>query len=355
MKRPILLLCAFLAALVVASLAYYVREELRIPSPLPPGESGGRPGEGFILEIPHGLGARAVVGLLQDKKVIRNRYVTLTYIFYTGARNKLQAGEYLFDHPLTIPEVVNKLTTGAVYLHKFTVPEGLTVEETAQKWQEQGFGAAPDFLMAAAGAVDLVRRFDEKATSTEGYLFPETYSLPAHTTARQAIEAMVSRFQQMVERLQQAVPATNWSLNLHDMVILASLVETEAAREDERPLISSVYLNRLGRRILLQCDPTVIYALQQANRYHGSLTLADLRFESPYNTYLKAGLPPGPIANPGYPSLLAAVQPASTKYLYFVRTTEGRHTFSETLTAHNRAVALYRKSVRLTRGMAKAQ
>jgi len=132
-------------------------------------------------------------------------------------------------------------------------------------------------------------------------------------------------------------------LNLHDTVILASLVETEAAQSDERPLIASVYLNRLNRHILLQCDPTVIYALEQADRYRGALTLADLQFKSPYNTYVNAGLPPGPIANPGYSSLQAAIQPAMTKYIFFVRTTEARHTFSETLAAHNRAVAAYRR------------
>jgi UPF0755 protein len=132
-------------------------------------------------------------------------------------------------------------------------------------------------------------------------------------------------------------------LNPHDTVILASLVETEAAQSEERPLVASVYLNRLNRHILLQCDPTVIYALTMVSQYRGSLTLADLRFDSPYNTYVKAGLPPGPIANPGYASLLAAIQPASTNYLFFVRTVESRHTFSETLAAHNRAVAAYRK------------
>ena len=349
MRRPILLLLAFLVGAAVAGLALYVRQELRTPGLPPRAEAGGRVTVGVILEIPRGLGARGVVQLLEQNRIIRNRYVALAYIFSTGARNKLQAGEYLFDRPLTIPEVVDKLATGAVYLHKFTVPEGLTVEGTAQKWQEQGFGPAEDFLMAAAGAVDLVRHFDEKATSMEGYLFPETYSFPAHTTASQAVEAMVNRFHQMADRLQQAVPFTNWPLNLHEAVILASLVETEAAHEDERAVIASVYLNRLNRRIRLQCDPTVIYALQQADRYRGSLTLADLRFQSPYNTYVNAGLPPGPIANPGYPSLLAAVQPASTNYFYFVRTTEGRHTFSETLAAHNRAVAAYRKLQRPSR------
>ena len=147
----------------------------------------------------------------------------------------------------------------------------------------------------------------------------------------------------MAERLRQTVPVANWPLNLRDTVILASLIESEAAQADERPVIASVYLNRLDRKVLLQCDPTVIYALRQVDKYRGTLTLADLHFNSPYNTYLKPGLPPGPIANPGYPSLLAAVQPAMTKYFYFVRTSEGRHAFNVDLAGHNRAVAAYRK------------
>jgi UPF0755 protein len=303
----------------------------------------GGAAEGGIVEIPHGLGARGVVALLEEKKVISNGYAALAYIFYTGTRNKLQAGEYLFDRPMTIPEVIGKLASGSVVLYKFTVPEGLTTDATAQKWEEQGFGTAGDFLKAAAVAVEIVHKFDEKAVSVEGYLFPETYSLRSHTTARQAVELMIARFQQMAGRLQQELPADKWPLNLHDTVVLASLVESEAAVSDERPVIASVYLNRLNMHILLQCDPTVIYALEQADRYRGKLTLADLQFRSPYNTYVNAGLPPGPIASPGYPSLLAAIQPALTNYLFFVRTVESRHTFSENLAAHNRAVAAYRK------------
>ncbi|HYR42130.1 MAG TPA: endolytic transglycosylase MltG, partial [Terriglobia bacterium] len=307
-KLPALFLVLIL---IVAGLGMYVRRELH---------TTGSPAEGFIIEIPRGLGAREVVGLLKEKNVIQNSYVAYAYIIYSGLRNKLQAGEYSFDHPQTIPEVINKLASGSVYLHKFTVPEGLTVEATAQKWQEQGFGSAEDLKKAAADAVALLRQFDEKAVSVEGYLFPETYSFPKHTTARQAIEAMIARFQQVIAKLRQVVPEDKWPLNLHGTVILASLVETEAAQPDERTTIASVYLNRLNRRILLQCDPTVIYALEQADRYRGRLTLADLQYKSPYNTYVNAGLPPGPIASPGYPSLLAAIQPAATNYLYFVRT-----------------------------------
>ena len=332
MKRWIIAFAVFVVA--GACLGLFVRHEWH---------TTGSTAEGGTVEIPRGLGTREVIGLLQDKKVIRDANSALLYIFYSGARHKLQAGEYSFDRPMTIPEVIGKLVSGAVVLHKFTVPEGLTTEVIAQKWQEEGFGMAEEFSDAAAAAIELVRRFDGHAASVEGYLFPETYSFRKHTTARQAVEAMIARFQQIESKLEQTVPADKWPLNLHDTVILASLVETEAAVPDERPMVASVYLNRLNRHILLQCDPTVIYALERASKYRGTLTLADLKFNSPYNTYVKPGLPPGPIANPGYASLLAAIQPATTNYLFFVRTVESRHTFTENLAAHNRAVAAYRK------------
>jgi UPF0755 protein len=306
-------------------------------------DTPGSSADGGVVEIPKGLGTSEIVGLLHEKKVISSSTAAIAYIFYSHSRHKLQAGEYLFDHPMTIPEVVGKIASGTVVQHRFTIPEGFTTEAIAQKWQEDGFGSAEDFLRAAAGAGDLVRRFDSHAVSVEGYLFPETYSFRKHVTAREAIETMVARFQQMAGKLAQAMPADKWPLNLHNTIILASLVETEAKQSDERPVIASVYLNRLNRHILLQCDPTVIYALEQASKYRGTLTLADLQFNSPYNTYVKSGLPPGPIANPGYASLLAAIQPAATNYIFFVRTVESRHTFSETLEAHNRAVAAYRK------------
>jgi UPF0755 protein len=329
-----LLFLVLLLIVATAGLLVYARREWRIV---------GSPAEGELVEIPYGLGARGIVGLLQDKKVIQNQYAAFAYIFYSRNRNKLQAGEYLFDRPMTIPEVIDKLASGAVYLHKFTVPEGLTNAAIAQKWEQDGLGTREEFLKAEADSLEIVHRFDDKAKSVEGYLFPETYSFRRHTTARQGVEAMIASFQQTAGRLQKLIPRDKWPLNMHDTVILASLIETEAAHADERPLVSSVYLNRLNRHILLQCDPTVIYALEQADRYQGKLTLADLRFDSPYNTYVKPGLPPGPIANPGYPSLVAAIQPAMTNYLFFVRTVESRHTFSETLAAHNRAVAAYRK------------
>jgi len=329
----------FIFIVLAAGLGLYVRRELHVL---------GTPAEGLIIEVPHGLGAREIVGLLKEKNVIQSSPIAFAYIVLTGTRHKLQAGEYLFDHPQTIPEVVHELASGMVYLHRFTVAEGLTIEAISQKWEQDGFGSEAEFRKAAADATSLVRKFDAQAVSAEGYLFPETYSFPAHTTARQVIESMISRFQQTIDKLRQVEPEDKWPLSLHDTVILASLVETEAARPEERPIIASVYLNRLRQHVLLQCDPTVIYALAQADRYQGRLTVSDLQFRSPYNTYVNPGLPPGPIANPGYASLMAAIQPAETKYFYFVRTTEERHTFSETLAAHNKAVAAYRKMKKIS-------
>jgi UPF0755 protein len=336
MRTRIVLPLALLT--IVAACGLYVRNELRTVWPLVPTP--------ILLEIPPGTGTRAVLGLLEDQNVIRNRHLALAYLLYTGEHGKLQAGEYMFDRPMTVPEVMSRITKGQVHLRKFTVPEGLTIADTAVEWERQKFGSVAEFMAAASGAVDSLRDLDEKATSVEGYLFPETYFFPARTTAGQAVAAMLNRFRTVVEELKKTVPLQQWPLSLRDTAILASLVETEAVHDNERDTIASVYLNRLRRRIRLQCDPTVIYALEQAGKYRGSLLLADLKFDSPYNTYRYPGLPPGPIASPGYASLSAAVQPAMTNYLFFVRAAAGTHTFSETLAAHNRAVAAYRAMMR---------
>jgi len=334
MRKLVFFAFLFIALFLIVAGSLYVRDELRTPYP--------QYASPVVLNIPTHFRARDIVGLLEDKNVIHNRYVALGYIFYNGFRKKLQAGEYLFDQPMTPVEVIEKIVSGNVMLHKFTVPEGLTTEETAIKWQEQGFGSDVDFKSAAAASLDLIHDLDPKAQSIEGFLFPETYSFPAHTSARQAIVAMVSRFRTVLQKVENEVPREQWPLDVRATVILASLVESEAAKEDERPLVASVYYNRVVRKIRLQCDPTVIYALEREDQYRGRLTLADLKFPSPYNTYVNPGLPPGPIMNPGYASLRAAVQPPATKYLFFVRTVDGKHTFSENLAAHNRAVAAYR-------------
>lgn len=335
MRRAHLAALAFLILLAAGVGGYfYFQDRLRVTST----------GPATPFEIPSGLRARQIVHLLKEKGVIGDENVALAYVVASGNRGRLKAGEYLFDTPLTIRDVIDRIAAGKVYLRRFTVPEGLTVRETALAWAEQGFGTAEEFLAAVAESGDLARELGVEGL--EGYLFPETYSFPSRTSAREAVEAMVSRFQEVFAQLSQELATEQWPLNPRQTVILASLVEAEAAVDDERVLVASVFLNRLKIRMPMQCDPTVIYALERENRYRGRLTFADLRFDSPYNTYRYPGLPPGPITNPGALSLQAAIRPATSPYLYFVRTTEGRHTFSENLAKHNRAVAAYRAMTR---------
>lgn len=342
MKKARILAVLLLLFVAAAAAGYvYFQQQLKVPHA---SAAAAKP-----FEIPTGLGVREVLQLLHRQDVIADENIALAYVVVSGNRKALKAGEYFFDKPLTIPEVIDRLARGGVYLHRLTVPEGLTVAEIGGVWEAQGFGKAEEFAAAAAGAGDLVRDLegkDKADLSLEGYLFPETYSFPARTTARKAIEAMVARFRVVLGQLKKETPAESWPLSVRETLILASLVEEEARHDDERPLVASVFMNRIEKNALLQCDPTVIYALQLVNRYRGNLLSADLKFDSPYNTYRYAGLPPGPISNPGRRSLDAAVKPASSAYYYFVRTIEGRHTFSETLAAHNRAVAAYRAMVR---------
>jgi UPF0755 protein len=341
-KKARILAVLLLLLIVGSGLGYvYFQQQLKVPHK---SASADKP-----VEIPPGLGARAVVKLLKEKDVIADENLALAYLAISGNRKALKAGEYLFDKPLTTKEVMDKLVQGAVLLHRFTVPEGLTVAEIGGYWEAQGFGKAEDFVAAAASAGELVRDLGgsgKQEVSLEGYLFPETYSFPSRVTARKAIEAMVSRFRVVLGQLKKDVPVESWPLSVRDTLILASLIEEEAAVAEERPLISSVFMNRLKKNHLLQCDPTVVYALERVKQYRGRLLTVDLKFDSPYNTYRYAGLPPGPISNPGRGALEAAVKPASSSYFYFVRTIDSRHTFSETLAAHNRAVAAYRAMVR---------
>ena len=297
-----------------------------------------------IVDIPPGLGSVEIVDLLIARGVVQYRYPSLAYLYVSGFRGRLQTGEYVFDGPLSASAVFARLARGDVRLYTFTVPEGLRLDQIANRWEESGFGDRASFLEAAEAALPKVREIDPAAVSVEGYLFPETYSFPRAVTAEDAIQAMTRGLRDALVRLQEEVNPDLWPLDLNRMLILASLIESEAAVEEERVLVSSVFLNRLERGMRLECDPTVIYALMLDDNYRGRLLREDLSYDSPYNTYVHGGLPPGPIANPGYLSMLAAVRPAETDYIFFVRTEGSRHVFSRTLTEHNRAVAAYRRS-----------
>jgi UPF0755 protein len=328
MKKAVLFL--LLVAVVTATYAAY-RLQVRLNEPF-----RGYPAQEVFVEVPAGEGPRGIAQRLIAAGVVRDELTFRVALWRSGQARRLQAGEYRFDRPMTAREVVDKLARGDVVLLPLTFREGLTIDEMSRVFATSGFGAAAAFVAAAKDA-SLVQAIDPQASDLEGYLFPDTYALPRGSDAPRVVRAMVDRLHQVLTpELRQRAAARG--LTVRQLVTLASLVEKETARPEERPLVAAVYSNRLKIGMGLQCDPTVIYALQLAGRYTGNLRRVDLMFDSPYNTYRYAGLPPGPIAAPGQGSLEAAAQPADVDYLYFVSRNDGSHEFARTLAEHNRNV-----------------
>jgi len=303
-----------------------------------------RPFKGYdaaeqFVEIPQGSGSSAIAKRLADAGVVNDANSFRLALWVTGTGRRLQAGEYRFDRAMSARQVADKIARGEVYVRPITFPEGLTAKQMAALYESKGFGPARDFLAAAKNAA-LVRAVDPEAKDLEGYLFPDTYKLPRHATAEQLVARMVAGFMKaLTPALVEAAEARG--LTVRRLVTLASIVEKETGNAEERARVAAVYANRLKIGMGLQCDPTVIYALERAGRYTGNLTREDLQFDSPYNTYRYAGLPPGPIASPGRASLEAAASPASVGYLYFVSKNDGTHAFASTLDEHNRNVQQY--------------
>lgn len=304
----------------------------------------GRPFKGYageeqFVEIPQGSGSVAIGRRLADAGVIRDVNSFRLALWITGSGRRLQAGEYRFDRPMSARQVADKIARGDVYVHPITFPEGLTIRQMAALYESKGFGEAKAFVAAASDA-SAVQDIDPAAKDLEGYLFPDTYALPRRATADQLVARMVASFTKaLTPEIVDAARARG--LSVRQLVTLASIVEKETGNKDERPLVAAVYSNRLRIGMGLQCDPTVIYALERAGRYTGNLRRDDLQFDSPYNTYRYAGLPPGPIASPGRASLQAASAPADVPYLYFVSRNDGSHAFAATLDEHNRNVQQY--------------
>jgi UPF0755 protein len=289
-----------------------------------------------FVDIPQGSGARVIGRRLAETGVVRDELTFRAALVRSGRARDLKAGEYRFDRPARVDEVIARLIQGDVYRRLVTFREGLTMAEMAEVFAASGLGSADDFV-AASRDPSPIRALDAEAKDLEGYLYPETYGLPRGTPAAELVRLMVSHFEKAFdEGLRRA--AAEQGLSVRQVVTLASLVEKETAREEERPLVGAVYRNRLKMGMGMQADPTVIYALQLAGRWNGNLSRADLEYDSPYNTYKYAGLPPGPIAAPSRPSLAAAVHPAAVDYLYFVSKNDGSHVFATTLAEHNRNV-----------------
>jgi UPF0755 protein len=299
----------------------------------------GYEGAEQFVTIPPGAGAADIRQRLLDAKVIRDDFTLRAALRWTGNARGLKAGEYRFDREMSAVDVLDKLAAGDIYTRRITFPEGLTVAEMAKLYESREFGSAKDFIEASQNA-ERIRDLDPEATDLEGYLFPETYPIPRQWAADRVIAAMVDRFKATyTEDLRHK--AREQGLTTRQVVTLASLVEKETAKDEERPMVAAVYRNRMRIGMGMQADPTVVYALQKAGRYDGNIRREDLAFDSPYNTYRYPGLPPGPIAAPGRASLEAALNPAKVEYLYFVSRNDGSHVFANTLEEHNANVRQY--------------
>jgi len=302
--------------------------------------------QSVFVDLPHGASSRTVARLLKQNGVIRSATAFEVYA-RRHPKRRLQAGEYFFDHPISGHDVFWQIADGHVYEQPFTVREGETIFDIAHDLEAEQLMTSDEFL-AVVQNPELIRDIAPRAKSLEGFLFPATYFLPRHPSPTEVAAEMVRKFREEWQRIappeaQHDATGLEHGRPVISVVTLASLVERETPKPEERPLVAGAFENRLRHNIALQCDPTVIYALQDAGQYRGKLTGADLHFPSPYNTYAHPGLPPGPIGNPGEASLRAALDPAKTDYLYFVANTQGGHFFAATLVEHNRNVTKYRR------------
>jgi UPF0755 protein len=289
-----------------------------------------------FVDIPSGSGPARIGEQLAQAGVVRDPTIFRAALLISGRARALKAGEYRFTEPMHALDVIDKIARGDVYQRLLTFREGLTIDEMSQVFEDKGFGKAGEFRTAAMNR-QLIADLDPEATDLEGYLFPETYSLPRNTPASAVVEQMVEGFKNALSP-EMRTSAETGGLSVRQLVTLASLVEKETGAGDERPLVAAVYRNRMKLHMGMQADPTVIYALQKAGKYDGNLSRESLQYDSPYNTYKYAGLPPGPIAAPGKASLQAAAKPADVDFLYFVSKNDGTHAFASTLDEHNRNV-----------------
>jgi UPF0755 protein len=294
-------------------------------------------GQKFVMLRP-GYSTRRIAAELKSAGVIRN---PLAFVLWHRIHRKqsLKAGEYLFDKTANPLEIHDRLVRGDIYVHTVVIPEGYTLFDIAQAMQDAGLGSSQQFLEVARSEVGLISDLSPDAKNLEGYLFPNTYQFTRTQSMKEMIGVMVKQFRLVAEQigLTTDVPRT---------VTMASIIEKESAVPEERPVVASVYYNRLGRNIALQADPSVIYAELLNGSYAGTLHHSDMSFQSEYNTYSHTGLPPGPIGNPGRSSLQAAMHPAKTDYSYFVSDGNGHHRFSRSLEEHNQNVARLRQVVR---------
>jgi peptidoglycan lytic transglycosylase G len=307
-------------------------------------------GKTFVMLRP-GYSTHRIASELKSAGVIRSEEAFILWHYFHRHRS-LKAGEYLFEKPANIIDLQKRLRRGDVYFHTVVVPEGFTMFDIAGAIEAAGLGPADDFLRVAHSDTALIADLAPNAPSLEGYLFPDTYEFSRMQTMQDLAGVMVRQFRQVAHQI-GLIPApsgqaesSQTSDDIERTVIMASIVEKETAVAEERPLVASVYYNRLAKKIALDADPSIIYAELIAGTYLGALHHADMQFKSPYNTYRNSGLPPGPIGNPGKSALEAAMHPAQSDYYYFVADAAGHHRFARTMEEHNKNVDAYRRAMR---------
>jgi len=301
--------------------------------------------ETFVMLRP-GYSTHHIAAELKSSGIIRSEKAFILWHYLHRGRS-LKAGEYRFDQSRNMIDVHNRLARGDVYFRTVVVPEGFTMFDIARAVEAAGLGPAEDFLKVAQSDTALIADLAPSASSLEGYLFPDTYQFSRMMTMQEMAAAMVKQFRQVANQIgliqtQEGTP----SEGLDQTVIMASIIEKETAVAEERPLVASVYYNRLEKKIALDADPSIIYAELLAGTYTGALHHDDMHFDSPYNTYTHVGVPPGPIGNPGKSALEAAMHPAQSDYYYFVADAAGHHRFARTIEEHNKNVAVYRRAMR---------
>jgi UPF0755 protein len=301
----------------------------------------GYPGAEKLVDVAPGTGAGRILEQLGREGVLRQPLAARLYLVYVLKNPPLQAGEYRFAGPMTFKEVLRKLIQGDVISRTVTVVPGFTLEDIADQLAGAGAGRRDVFLQRMRSP-ELIADLDPAAPDLEGYLFPETYRFHLGTSEAEIVATLVKTFRSRFSLHVRPLMAGG-AASVREVVTLASIVEKEARASDERPLIAGVYHNRLQRRMGLDADPTVIFALRRLGRWDGNIHHDDLRVDSPYNTYRYAGLPPGPICSPGLPSLQAAAQPADVPYLYFVSRNDGTHVFASTLEEQSRNVDVWQR------------
>lgn len=321
-----------LSAIVILSLLLAGIYQLYIP--INPGSSQEK-----IVEISRGMDARQVACLLKESGIIRSERTFRALAKLKRSAGRLKAGEYKLSPRMNLVEVLSILEEGRVLAHPFTIPEGYSTAQITRVLADKGLADEERLLMLTSDQ-KFISRLEVRAESLEGYLFPDTYRISKGTKEAEIIEGMVGQFNKAITK-KDYQRAAQLGFSMHQVVILASLIERETSFPQERALISAVFHNRLKLNMPLQSDPTVIYAL--GKDFDGNLTKQDLRIESPYNTYLHPGLPPGPIGNPGRAAIQAALHPAPVDYLYFVSRNDGTHKFSTTHQEHIKAVWKYQK------------